>query len=157
MAAGTWKLFDKAKYKIGLGTITLGASGHFRMGLLTSASHLKTTASARAYSCWSALIADASQVASANGYCTSGKTLGTTTWTSIATGIYRFNASALGAKWSATGAISNIKYACIFASAAAAANCHVLCYATLSTAAISLANTNTLSVKPSATGFFNLS
>lgn len=153
MAAGTWKMFNNAKLKLGQGTMAL--SGAFRMALFTSASNLKTAASAKPLILLQSVT---NQIADGNGYSTSGKSVPNEAWAVGANAsTMHFDFTATGLKWSANGGtIAAIRYAAIFQSAAASANSFMLCYVTLTTSPLTLADTNTLTIKPSATGIFTL-
>jgi hypothetical protein len=153
MAAGTWQVFNLAKKKIGAGTISF--PGTYRMALFSSTSNLKTTASARPL----ILLGSVSQqVGSGNGYSSSGKTITGETWTVGASAkSYHFDIAASGVVWTGTGGtIANIRFAAIYASGASAGACHLLCYATLTTAQFTLAANNTLTIKAAATGILTL-
>ena len=158
MAAGAWKVFNRAKKYIGNGTLSL-SSTTFRLALAMSASNLKTSGSALP------LI----NRGSITEYCVStddcprlGFALGTETWTNVsATGanakILRFDCSDLVITAS-TSAIANIKYAYIFLSGASAGACKLLCYSTLTTSPItSLAIGNTLTIQMNTSGVLRLS
>ena len=153
MAAGTWKMMNNAKLKLGAGTMVL--SGAFRMALFTSASNLKTAASAKPLLLLQSV---SNPVTEQFGYCSSGKAIGAEVWAVGANAsTMHFDFTTLGVKWSANGGtISGIRYAAIFQSAVASANSFMLCYVTLTTSPLALADTNTLTVKPSATGIFTL-
>jgi hypothetical protein len=156
MAAGTWKMFTSAKKSIGNASLSTanGLSGAFRMALFTSASNLKTAASAKPLVHLSSVTGE---LASAFGYTLSGRTMPAEVWGTVSNTSMRFTFCASGIKWSATGTIANIKYAAIFASGASAGACHLLSYVTLTTTGFALADTNTLTVKPAAGGIFKLS
>jgi hypothetical protein len=152
MAAGPWKVFNRAKKFIGNGTLSL-SSTTFRIGLAKSTSNLKTTASAKP------LI----YRGSITNYCTSttglpraGDQLSAELWTG-ATSVLKFDCSdqiitALGTP------ISNIKYAFIFLSGASATVEKLLCYTTLTTSQItSLAVNNTLTIQMNSSGVLTLS
>jgi hypothetical protein len=155
MAAGTWKMVNNAKQYFG--TATMPFPGTYRMALFTSASNLKTLASAKPLILLGSVT---SQVTSGYNYCSSGKTIPNEAWAVGANAsTMHFDFTATGVKWSANGGtIAAIKYAAIFLSAAAAGGCYLLAYVTLTTATggLSLADTNTLTIKPSATGIFTL-
>lgn len=152
---GTWKMFNNAKLILGQSGLAL--PGTYRMALFTSACNLKTSASARPRVSKGELT---NEVAQNYGYLTSGASLAGEVWnTSISarTPLWRFTTG--GIKWSANGGtISGIKYAAIFFSGSTSAR-KLLCYVTLTsgTGGISLADTNSLTIKPAATGVFNLS
>lgn len=151
MAAGAWIIFDTFQQKLGDADADLGAA-IFKMTLHTSAANL----SAGANSALSIYNSVTGEVAEANGYSSSGKTLSATTWGAGASGgVRRFDATA--AFWSANGgAISAVKFAVVWASAAGSANRYLVCYSTLSTSPFSITDTNRLTVTPSATGLFEM-
>ena len=153
MAAGTWKMVNNAKQYFG--TATMPFPGTYRMALFTSASNLKTAASAKPLILLGSVT---SQVTSGYNYCTSGKAIPNEAWAVGANAsTMHFDFTATGVKWSANGGtIAAIKYAAIFLSAGVAGGCYMLAYVTLTTSPLSLADTNTLTVKPSATGIFTL-
>ena len=91
-----------------------------------------------------------SQVGSGNGYTTGGASVTARTWASVATDQYRFDSTAV--VWTATGgAIANIKYAVVYQ-----AGGKLVCFSKLSTSQFTLAEDNTLTVTPSASGIFEL-
>lgn len=145
MAATAWTLFNKAKKKIGNGTIQLGTNV-LKMQLHTSAAVGFTTTS---------LISTAAsvtgEVAAGNGYATGGQTLASVTWTTGASaGQYRLNSG--NPIWTATGGnIANIKFGLIKNSAGQA-----LCWSKLTTAQFTLTINNTLTVQMAAAGIFTL-
>ena len=149
MAAGAWIIFDQFVDKLGDGSLTLG-SDIFRCSLYTSAANL----SAGANSALSIFNSVTGEIADGNGYSTSGKTLSATTWGAGASGgVRRFDSTAVF--WSANGGnIANIKFAVIWASAAASANRALVAYSTLSTSQFTLSDGNRLTVTPSANGIF---
>jgi hypothetical protein len=148
MAVGAWTFYNHAKKNLGAAAINL-SGGNFRIGLYTSASNAATlTLSTKA--------SVSNEVGEANGYSSSGKALGTKTWTSGASaGEWRFNAAPT--VWTATGgAINSIKFAVIWASGATAANRKLVCFSQLSTSQFNLTQNNTLTITPAATGIFKL-
>lgn len=155
MAVGTWKMFNATKLALMNGGMTL--PGAYRLALFTSASNLKSAASAKPLILLGSVT---NQVASGYNYCTSGKTLPNEAWAVGANAsTMHFDFTATGVKWSANGGvIAGIKYAAIFASGASANACKLLTYVTLTSGVggLSLADTNTLTIKPSATGIFTL-
>ena len=155
MAAGTWKMFNSAKKSLCNGGLTL--PGAYRMALFTSATNLKSAASAKPLVLLGSVT---SQVTSGFNYCTSGKTLANESWSAVANASTpRWQFTTTGVKWSANaGTIAGIKFAAIFASGASAGAAKLLCYVTLTTGTggISLADPNPLTVKPAATGIFTL-
>ena len=158
MAAGTWKIYAKAKKYIGNGTITLGA-GVFKMMLLnTSASAAILVLSTR--SVWSSI--STFEISARGGYAANGRNLlpATGAWTVGASAKqYKFTYSTAGLVFTASGSTlgftKGIKYAAIRNSTGAGAG-KLLCFCTLSTAAFSISSPNTLTILPAATGVFTL-
>ena len=158
MAAGTWKIYAKAKKYIGAGTITLGA-GVFKMMLLnTSASAAILALSTR--SVWSSI--STFEISARGGYAANGRNLlpATGYWTVGASAKqYKFTYSTAGLVFTASGSTlgnsKGIKYAAIRNSTGAGAG-KLLCFCTLSTAAFSISSPNTLTILPAATGVFTL-
>lgn len=147
MAAGAWTVFNKAKKKIGNGTLSL-ASTVFRMTLHTSAMRTALTLSTFA--------SLSGEVSEANGYSSSGKALTSEVWTvGASAGQYKFDTD--DAFWSANGgSISNIKYAVIWISGASAGARHVLCRSLLSSSQFSLSSGNRLTIQMNASGVLTL-
>lgn len=154
MAAGTWKIYAKAKKYIGAGTITLGA-GVFKMCLhRASASAAILALSTR--STWASI---PGEISARGGYVAGGRNLGPATgqWTVGASAKqYKFTYTTAGLVFTASGsALNNIKYAVIRNSTGAGAG-KVLCFCTLSTAAFTISSPNTLTITPNASGVFTL-
>lgn len=145
MAATAWALWNKAKKKIGNGTIQLGVNT-LKMQLHTSAAVGFTTNSAI-----STAASVTGEVAAGNGYATGGATLASVTWsTGASAGQYKL--AAANPVWTATGgSIANIKYALIKNSAGQA-----ICWSRLTTAQFTLSQNNTLTIQFSANGIFTL-
>ena len=90
------------------------------------------------------------EVANGNGYATGGASVTARTWASVATNKYRFDSTAV--TWTATGGtVPNIKYAVVYQ-----AGGKLVCFSKLTTSQFTLAQDNTLTVTPSATGIFEL-
>jgi len=153
MAAGAWKVFNRAKKFVGNGTLSLSATT-FRMCLATSASNLKTSASARPLINRTSLTG---QVTSTLGCPVLGKAMGGEVWTTGASARQiKFDTSDL-IFTATTSAIANIKYAVIFLTGASAGAQKLLCYSTLTTSQItSLAIGNTLTVQMASGGVLTL-
>lgn len=153
MAAGTWKVFGKAKRYIGNGTITLGA-GVFKMSLhRASASAALLLLSTR-----STFASIPGEISARGGYVAGGRNLlpATGTWGSVSAKAFKFTYSTVGLVFTASGsALNNIKYAVIRNSTGAGAG-KVLCFCTLSTAAFTVTSPNTLTIAPAANGVFTL-
>lgn len=143
MSATAWTIYDKAKKKLGNGTIQLGVNV-FKVQLHTSASNASTSTLSTAASV-------SSEVTTGNGYTTGGKSLTSVTWTTGASvSQYRFDAA--DPIWTATGGnIANIKFAVVKNSAGQA-----LCWSKLTTAQFTLTQNNTLTIQMNANGIFNL-
>lgn len=154
MAAGTWKIYAKAKKLIGAGTITLGA-GVFKMSLHRASA----SAAILALSTRSTFASIPGEISATGGYATGGRNLvpATAQWTVGASAKqYKFTFSSIGLVFTASGAaLNNIKYALIRNSTGAGAG-KVLCFCTLSTAAFTVTTNNTLTIAPAATGVFTL-
>jgi hypothetical protein len=164
MAVGAWKIYTRAKRKIGTGGnamsaggITLGV-GIFYMALHTasaSANILKVTNGG--ISIWSSI---GSEIAAQGGYVAGGFKIlpNAGLWTvGASTKQMKFTMTTAGLPFTASGAaLSSIKYAVIRTSAGAAPIGKVVCFCTLSTAAFSIASPNILTILPAATGIFTL-
>ena len=153
MAAGAWKVFNRAKKYVGNGTLSLSATT-FRMCLATSASNLKTSASAKPLMNRTSLTG---QVTSTLGCPVLGKALAGEVWTTGASaGQIKFDVDDL-VFTATTSAIANIKYAVIFLTGASAGAQKLVCYSTLTTSQItSLAIGNTLTVQMASGGVLTL-
>lgn len=154
MAAGTWKIYAKAKKLIGAGTITLGA-GVFKMSL----HRVSASAAILVLSTRSTFASVPGEISATGGYATGGRNLvpATAQWTVGASAKqYKFTYSSIGLVFTASGAaLNNIKYGLIRNSTGAGAG-KVVCFCTLSTAAFTIASGNTLTISPAATGVFTL-
>lgn len=154
MAAGTWKIYAKAKKYIGNGTITLGA-GVFKMSLhRASASAAILVLSTR-----STFASIPGEISARGGYVAGGRNLvpATAQWTTGAsTKQLKFTYTTAGLVFTASGsALNNIKYGLVRTSTGAGAG-KVVCFCTLSTAAFTIASGNTLTISPAAGGVFTL-
>ncbi len=154
MAAGTWKIYAKAKQYIGNGTITLGA-GVFKMQLhRTSASAAILVLSTRSVN-----TSIPGEISAVGGYAANGRNLPPAAgqWVVGASAKqYKFTYTTAGLVFTASGAsLSNIKYALIRNSTGAGAG-KLLCFCTLSSAAFTITSPNTLTILPAATGVFTL-
>lgn len=154
MAAGTWKIYAKAKKYIGNGTITLGA-GVFKMQLhRPSASAAILVLSTRSLN-----TSIPGEVSAVGGYVANGRNIVPATgyWSVGASAKqYKFYYSTVGLIFTASGVqIQNIKYALVRNSTGAGAG-KVLCFCTLSTTAFTLGADNTLTIAPAAAGVFTM-
>ena len=144
MAAAAWRLYAKAKEYIGDGTITLGTGG-FKMALFRGSSNASTLTLST--------LASVTVQASGGAYTAGGKYLAPSagTWT-LSGSTVTFDYTTLGITFTASGSsISAVQYAVIHNSAG-----KLLCWSKLSSSAFSIADPNTLTVLPAATGVFTL-
>ena len=144
MAAAAWRLYAKAKEYIGDGTITLGIGG-FKMALFKGSSNASTITLST--------LASVTVQASGGAYVAGGKYLAPSagTWT-LAGSTVTFDYTTLGITFTASGSnISAVQYAVIHDSAG-----KLLCWSKLSASAFSVADPNTLTILPAATGVFTL-
>lgn len=148
MAAGAFTIYNKAKKKIGNGSINLGSS-NFRWQLHTSASNANTAT-------LSTIASVDNQVSEANGYSSSGKAFSGKLWTvGASAGQYKFDSTAVF--WSANGgSIADIKFLVAWVSGASAGARHLLCRSQLSTSQFTLAIGNRLTITPNASGIFTM-
>ena len=144
MAAAAWRLYAKAKEYIGDGTIQLGTNG-FKMALFRGSSNASTITLST--------LASVTVQASGGAYTAGGKYLAPSagTWT-LSGSTVTFDYTTLGVTFTASGSnISAVQYAVIHNSAG-----KLLCWSKLSASAFSVADPNTLTVLPAATGVFTL-
>jgi len=144
MAAAAWRLYAKAKEYIGDGTITLGTGG-FKMALFQGSSNASTLTLST--------LASVTVQASGGAYTSGGKYLAPSagTW-SLSGSTVTFDYTTLGITFTASGSdISAVQYAVIHNSAG-----KLLCWSKLSSSAFDVADPNTLTVLPAATGVFTL-
>jgi len=144
MAAAAWRLYAKAKEYIGDGTITLGTGG-FKMALFQGSSNASTLTLST--------LASVTVQASGGAYTAGGKYLAPSagTWT-LSGSTVTFDYTTLGITFTASGSnISAVQYAVIHNSAG-----KLLCWSKLSSSAFDVADPNTLTVLPAATGVFTL-
>lgn len=147
MSAAAFKIFNKAKKKLGNGTIVLAAATKFRATLYTSASNFATLT----LSTFASLTNEVTSVASS--YSSSGKALTSLLWTVGASAKqYKFQMGNIF--WSANTQISNIKGIVLWLSGASANARHVLATASLTSSQFNLAAGNRLTITPNASGVF---
>ncbi len=146
MAATAWSFYNSFREKLGEGDFDLsGTSVGFYLALHTSAA--SALVNTKTLSTQASL---ANEVANGNGYATGGASVTSRTWASVATDKYRFDSTAV--VWTATGGtIPNVKYAVIYKSGGS-----LVCMSKLTTSQFTLAEDNTLTVTPSASGIFEL-
>jgi len=153
MAAQAWQFYDSFKRYMADGTLDLDGT-NFRISLYKSTSNAIS-----ALATITVVGSVSNQLPDGNGYSTSGKAL-TQTWsTGASAGEMRFDATAV--VWTASGGAigsgSGIQFAVIWASGASAGARKLVCACSLSSAAFTITNGNTLTITPNATnGIFEL-
>ena len=151
MAAGTFKIFNRAKHKLCTAKINLSA-GPFRLALYSSASNLNNSTSALDLTIISQV---SNEVGTAVGYVPGGETLSSPTFTTTSAKLWKFDA-ADHVFTAVTSAIANIKFAAVYLSAASANGRYLLTYVTLTGTQFTLAINNTLTIQFPAGGIFTL-
>lgn len=154
MAATAWAFFNSAKKRIGqsgAAGIRLDA-GVPKLSLRTDSALLSTSASARIHS---TLASIGGEIVAQGGYVAGGRALGNVAWTTAGDpASIKWDASDL--VFTASGAaLSNVKYAVIHFSTAAASG-YPLCWSKLSTAQFSVTSGNTLTIQFATAGIFTL-
>lgn len=148
MAAQAWKIYNKAKKKIGNGSILLNGT-HFRASLFTSASNFATLT-------LSTFASLTNEVTSVTGsYSSSGKALTSASW-SVGASAKQYAFKVGNVFWSALTQISNIKGIVIWQSGASANARHVIATASLTASQFNLALGNRLTVTINAGGVFTV-
>jgi hypothetical protein len=155
MAAGSWKIFTRAKRNLNTTNTPIHLDGIFRMMLCrasASAGVLKYTNTG--ISTWASV---GGEISARGGYAANGRSIPAIKWTvGASTKQMKFSFTTAGLVFTASGsALNNIKYAVIRNSTGAGAG-KVLCFCTLSTAAFSISSPNTLTILPAATGVFTM-
>ena len=148
MAAAAWRLYAKAKEYIGDGTIQLGTQG-LKMALFRGSSNVSTVTLST--------LVELSVQASGGAYVAGGKFLvpSAGTWT-LAGSTVTLDYTSLGITFTASGSnINAVQYAVIYKDGASA-SAKLLCWSKLSSSAFDVADPNTLTVLPAATGVFTL-
>jgi hypothetical protein len=148
MAAGAWQFYNEFKKYLGDGSIDLDGNT-WRMSLFTSASNADTAT-------LSVISEITNEVAEANGYSSSGKALTGVTWAVGASASeMRFDSTAV--IWTATGGtIPNAKIAVLWKEGASAGARKLMARSVLSTSQFTIGSGNTLTVTPSANGYWEL-
>jgi hypothetical protein len=148
MAAQAWKIYNLAKKKIGNATLSL-ASTVYRITLHKSTSNAATLT-------LGTYVSLTNELTEQFGYSSSGKAFANEAWTVGASAkSYKFDAD--DPIWTATGGnITSIMFADIWISAAATANRHLLCFASLTSAAFTLSTGNTLTLQMNSLGIFTM-
>lgn len=151
MAAGKWKIYDKAKLYLGDGTFDLDDAANWKMALFLSTSNANTLDGG--IDVYGDLNNEHSQ---ANGYLTGGKDLAVT-WLENA-GTVTFDCD--NPVWSASGGPITARYAVIYKNATVNSIVKpLLCVCLLDTAPADVTATsgNTLTISISTSGVFTLS
>ena len=147
MAAAAWSFYNSFREYLGEGNFDLSGAGvNFMMALHTSAASANVTNAAL-----STQASLSNECSNGNGYTTGGASVTSRTWAAGASaGVFRWDSTAV--VWTATGGtIANIKYAVIYQSGN-----KLVCFSKLTTSQFTLADANTLTVTPSASGIFEL-
>ena len=145
MAAGTWKVPNTAKSKLGLGTLLL--NGEYKLALFTSASNLKSSGSALPLGTYASIT---SEVAAGNGYATGGYTMTGENWLQGRSAKeYKFSVPSFTFT-AEGGTIPNIKFAAFVMSAGG----HIAAYVTLTSSQFTLAQNNTATLTAPTNGVF---
>lgn len=148
MAAQAWKIYNKAKKKLGNGTLLLSGA-NWRATLYTSAANFATLT----LSCFGSLTGEITSVASS--YSSSGKALTSVLWTVGASAKqYKFDVGDFF--WSANAQLSNIKGCVIWKSAASTNGRHLVAFCSLTASQFNLAAGNRLTVAVNASGVFTV-
>ncbi len=154
MAAQAWKIYASAKEDIGDATIDLDA-GIFMMSLHRS-SGSGTITSLSTMSTWASV--SATEITVAGGYAAGGRTMAGVTW-GVGSSVLqtKWTYQTAGLVFTASGAsLNTIRYAVIHYSVGAITSGPLLCYASLSRAAFTIARPITLTILPASTGVFTL-
>lgn len=151
MAAGKWKIYERAKFRIGDGTFDLDANT-FKMGLYLSTSNANTLGVG------TGILADlTNEHANANGYTTGGITLTGVTWTNTAgSEAFTFTAPV----WTASGGSIVARFGVIYALGTLNTIVNPLlavCLLDTAPADVTATTGNTLTITPNASGAFTLS
>ena len=150
MAASAWEMFDVAKKHIGNNTVSLSATTGYNMTLHSQTA--STNLSLNTITSWGSI---GSEITAGNKYAAGGLAISGTGWTvGASAGQYKFVHTS--AVFSASGgAWTSVRYAVIMFSTGATEG-RPLCYAALSTVGFSVADGNTLTIIPNASGVFTL-
>lgn len=151
-AAGKWKLYDLAKYRIGNLTIDLSDTTNWKMALFQSTSNCNTL------SVGTNVYGDlTNEVANANGYLTGGVAIGSESWTNASGTITWTCANGV---WTAAGGSITARFAVIYKNATVNTIVKPLVAVSLldtTPADVTATDTNTFTVQINASGVFTLS
>lgn len=150
MAAGKWKVYEKAKVNIENGTLDLDTNT-LKMILLASTSNANTLSG-------SEILADlTNELATANGYTNGGITLSGLSLTNTAGSVaFTFTAPV----WTASGGSITARFAAIYASGTLNGKVNpivAVCLLDVTPADVTATTGNTLTITPNASGAFTLS
>lgn len=149
MSAQAWKIYNKAKKKIGNGTIVLAAATKFRMTLHTSAANVATLT----LSTFASATSEVTSVAAS--YSSSGKACTSAAWT-VGTSAKQYKFAVGNVFWSANAQISNLKFALLWLSGASANARHLLAFASLTSTQFNLAAGNRITLAINSGGVFTV-
>jgi len=147
MAAAAWSFYNSFREYLGEGDFDLsGTSVDFMLALHTSAASANINTATL-----STQASLGNECANGNGYATGGASVTGRTWAAGASaGVFRWDSTSR--IFTATGGtIANIKYAVIYKSGG-----KLVCFSKLTTSQFTLADANTLTITPSASGIFEL-
>lgn len=146
MAAGSWKIYNKAKEYIGDGTIDLDGDT-FKVALARATYTPALTHTA---------LSSVTQTPSGNGYTTGGATLGSVTWTET-NGLLTFDSA--DPSWTASGGSIVARYAVLYDDTTSSPADALVAYCLLDTAPadVTITDGNTLTLQISANGYFTVS
>lgn len=152
MAAGKWKLYDRAKLYLADGTHDLDDTSNWKCALLLSTSNANTL------SIGTGVYGDlTNEHSNANGYTTGGVAVGSETWTN-SSGTITFDCA--DAAWTASGGSITARFAVIYRNATVNTIVKpLLCVCLLDTtpADVTATTGNTFTVQMNASGLFTLS
>jgi hypothetical protein len=152
MAAGKWKVYEKAKQFLSDGTFNLSATTNWKMALFTSGSNANTLSLTNGI--WSDLT---NEVTAVNGYSAGGVALSGITWSETA-GVATFVTG--NGVWNASGGSITARFAVIYENATLNSIVKpLLCVCLLDTtpADVVCSNGNTLTIQINGSGVFTLS
>lgn len=146
MAAGSWKIYNKAKQYIGDGTIDLDTHA-FKVALARA-----TYTPALTHN----ILSQVTQTPNGNGYTTGGVSLTSVTWTET-NGLLTFDSA--DPSWTASGGSIIARYAVLYDDTTTSPVDALVAYCLLDTtpADVTIADGNTLTLQISANGYFTVS
>jgi hypothetical protein len=145
-AAGRWKVYNKAKYNVGLGNIKFDGTHTFKCALFLSTSNCNTLTHDE--------LADlTNQVANGFGYTTGGVTMTTLSWTESG-GVATLDFD--NPSWTASGGSITARYAVIYDDTASGDLLLAVCVLDSTPADVTATTGNPLTITVNAAGVFTL-